>query len=51
MPKITLIKNGKPKGKDIIKLVRVKRLPPFIPMKTPKEVNEVSKYFKSKALA
>jgi len=51
MPKTTPIKNNKLKDKNIIKLVRIKRLSFFIPMKTLKKVNEVSKYFKSKTLA
>jgi len=51
MPKTTPIKNSKPEGKDIIKLARVERLPSLIPTKIPKEVNKVSEYFKSKALA
>jgi len=34
------------KGKEIVKPTYVSLLPPFIPAKMPKEVNEVSKYFK-----
>ena len=48
---MNLIKNSKAKGKKTDKLASVKRLPSPIPTKTSKEVNKISKYFKSKALA
>ena len=34
------------KGKEMVKPTYVSLLPPSIPAKMPKEVNEVSKYFK-----
>jgi len=51
MPKTTPIKNSKLKDKNTVKPVKVKKLPLSIPVKTSKEVNEVSNYFKSKASA
>ena len=51
MPKMNPIKNGKSKDKDTNKLASVERLSFPIPIKTPKEVNETSKFFKAKALA
>jgi len=36
------------KGKNTVKLVTISLLPPPIPAKSPKEVNEISKYFKKK---
>jgi len=43
------IKTGKSKSKEINKLANVERLFPPIPTKTPKKVNEISKFFKAKA--
>jgi len=49
MPKINNIKTSKSKSKEINKLASVERLSPPIPTQTPKEVNEISKFFKAKA--
>jgi len=49
MPKINNIKTSKSKSKEINKLASVKRLPPPISTKTPKEVNKISKFVKAKA--
>ena len=47
-PKTNLVKNGKPKGKDTDKLTNIERLLPPILTKTPKEINKISKFFKTK---
>jgi len=47
-PKTNLVKNSKPKGKDINKLASIERLPPPILTKTPKEINKISEFFKTK---
>ena len=49
MPKMNNIKTSKLKSKEIDKLASVERLSSSIPTKTPKEVNEISKFFKAKA--
>ena len=49
MLKMNNIKTGKSKSKEINKLASVKRLPLPISTKTPKEVNEIFKFFKVKA--
>ena len=43
------VKNSKPKDKNNNKPASIERLPPPIPAKTPKEVNKISKFFKTKA--
>ncbi len=48
MPKMNLVKNGKLKDKETDKLASVKRLFPSILAKTPKEINKISKFFKTK---
>ena len=40
-------KNGKNGEKDTNKLASIQQIPPPIPTKSPKEVNEISKYFKT----
>jgi len=50
-PKTNLVKNSKLKNKDNNKPASIERLPPSIPTETPKEVNEISKFFKTKALS
>ena len=45
-PKTNPIKNGKKGDKETNKLASIERLPPPILAKSPKEVNEISKYFK-----
>jgi len=45
------VKSGKPNVKDTTKLASIERISFFILAKTSKEVNEISKFFKSKKLA
>ena len=45
------VKSGKSKEKDTDKLASIERLPPPIPTKTFKEVNEISNFFRTKILA
>jgi len=45
-PKVNPIKSGKKGDKDTAKSVSIERLSPPIPTKSPKEVKEISKYFK-----
>ena len=47
-PKTNLVKNGKPKDKDTNKLTSIERLLLPILTKTPKEINKISKFFKTK---
>ena len=44
-PKVNLEKNSKKGEKFADKPTRIKRIPPPIPAKSPKEVKEISKYF------
>ena len=44
-PKTTLVKSGKLNIKDTTKLASIERIPPSISAKTPKEVNEIFKFF------
>jgi len=46
-PKTTPAKNSKNGKKDTNKLASIQQILPFIPAKSPKEVNEISKYFKT----
>ena len=46
-----LVKSTKPNVKDMTKPASIERIPPLIPAKTSKKVNEISKFFKSKKLA
>jgi len=39
--------NGKKGRKSTNKPVSIKRMPPLIPAKSPKEIKEISKYFKT----
>jgi len=50
-PKTNPVKNGKPKDKDNNKLASIERLLPLISAKTSKEVNKISKFFKTKVLS
>ena len=50
MPKMNPVKNSKLKDKETDKLASIKRLLLSIPVKTPKKVNKISKFFKTKAL-
>ena len=45
------VKNGKPKGKNNNKPASIERFPPPISAETSKEVNEISKFFKTKMLS
>ena len=47
-PKTNLVKNGKPKGKDTDKPASIERILSLIPTKPPKEINKISKFFKTK---
>ena len=47
-PKTNPVKNSKPKDKNNNKLAGIERLFPPISAKTPKEVNEIFKFFKTK---
>jgi len=49
-PKIQPTSQKTSKKKNSPSLANIKRLPPPIPTKTPKEVNEISKFFKSSKL-
>jgi len=40
------MKNGKKGEKNTNKPASIERMPPLIPAKSPKEVREISKYFK-----
>ena len=42
------VKSSKSRKKDTNKLANVERLLPLIPAKTPKKINEISKFFKMK---
>ena len=46
-PKVNLIKTRKKGKKNTDKPTSIQRLPPPIPVKLPKEVKEISKYFKT----
>jgi len=50
-PKTNPVKSGKSKEKDTNKPASIERLPPLISIKTFKEVNEISKFFKTKKLS
>lgn len=45
-PVVKLMKNGKKGEKNTNKPASIERMPPLIPAKSPKEVREISKYFK-----
>ena len=47
MSTIKLITNGKKEGKPTNKLASIKRMPPPILVKSPKEVKETLKFFKT----
>ena len=44
-PKIFLMKNGKKRENNTDKLASIQKLLPPIPAKSPKEINEISKFF------
>ena len=50
-PKTNPVKKDKPKNNDNNKPASIKRLFPSIPTKTSKEINEISKFFKTKILS
>jgi len=51
IPKTTPVKSGKPNVKDMTKPASIEKIPSLISIKTSKEVNKISKFFKSKKLA
>jgi len=46
-PKVKPVSNGDQTNKNKLVLASIERIPPPIPTKSQKEVNQISKYFKS----